>query len=205
MPPSLQDFLFEHFRQSYQFQLEKIEKLRDRISFVVGLLTILGSALFFLLTNYSHGWHDGWCWLFYVPVGLAGILFLTSAGLLLWVIGGRSRYQFIPSSPEIQKFAQDTVEWTTAIGGTGDDALNSVKEELLSRYRDGSHYNFTVNRERTDRLILAQRVAVIAFLLGFASTPRYYYDKSKEDDKPTRVLLVSDSRTKTETHAKPKP
>ena len=192
MPPKLQDFLFEHFRQSYQFQLERIDKLRDRISFVVAILSILGSALLFLLTNYSHAWRNGWCCFFYAPAAFAGFLFLASAGLLLWVVGGRFVYDFIPSNPEIQSFARSMAEWTTATGGTPDDALNSVKLQLLARYRDAAHHNFGVNRRRTDRLLLAQRIAVLAF----AAVPRFYLDKSKDDDKPTKVLLISDQQSK---------
>ncbi len=196
MPPKLQDFLFEHFRDTYKFQLERIDKLRDRITFVVAFLSILGSALLFLLTNYSHAWRGGWCCFFYVPAAIAALLFIASASLLLWVIGGRFDYEFIPDNPEVQEFAQQIADWTATTGGTPDDALNATKEAMLARYRDGAHRNFGVNRRRTDRLLFAQRIAVLAFLFAFAAAPRYYFDKSKEDAKPTKVLLVSDNKPK---------
>ena len=205
MTPKLQDFLFEHFLDTYKFQLERIDKLRDRISFVVAFLSILGSALLFLLTNYSHAWRGCWCCLFYVPAASATFLFLTSAALLLYVIGGRFDYEFIPDNPEVQEFAEKIEDWTKSTGGTPDDALNATKEAMLTRYRDGAHHNFGVNRRRTDRLLLAQRIAVLAFLFAFAAVPRYYFDKTREDEKPTKVILVSDDKPKPKPNAMPDP
>jgi hypothetical protein len=191
MSPETQEFLFQHFQETYKFQLERIDKLRDRISFVVAILTVLGSALLFLLSNYPYHWRDGWSLFFYVPAGAALLVFFWSTLLVLWVIGKHTEYQFIPSNPEVQDFADRGVAWGEETNAIPQNVLLQIKKQLLEGYRDAAFFNFGVNRKKTDRLIFAQRLAVIAFLVMFVCAPRYYFDKLRDEEKPTKVLLVA--------------
>ncbi|MCA1963070.1 MAG: hypothetical protein LDL31_03885, partial [Prosthecobacter sp.] len=96
----------------------------------------------------------------------------------------------IPSNPDLQKFCDDLTQWADATGAQN-DVLPTLKESLLISYREASHSNFLTNRNRTDRLLLATRLVVVAFLFTAASLPAYIFEKSKQDKEPTLVRIVS--------------
>lgn len=192
MPNDLNEFLFEHYKQDYQFQLERSDAIRDRVSFVVGFLTVLGGILSYFVSEFPHAWHGGRTLFFYVPLAAGASLFVTSTAIVLWVVGGKFLYQSIPSNPELQKFCDDLVAWSTS-AGTPADIVPTLKQSLLAAYRDGSHHNFLLNRSRTDRLLLATRLVVVAFMFSATMLPAYIFEKSKQDKEPTLVRLVSPS------------
>jgi hypothetical protein len=200
MPKDLSEFLFEHYKQEYQFQLERTDNIRDRISFVVGFLTVLGSILSYFVSEFPHAWHGGRTIFFYAPLAGAASLFIASAAIVLCVVGGRFLYQSIPSNPQLQKFCEDLVIWSTT-GGMPADVVPTLKRSLLTAYRDGSHHNFLVNRSRADRLLLATRLVVVAFMFSALMLPAYVFEKSKQDKEPTLVRLVSPGEQQTKERA----
>lgn len=195
MPHDLDEFLFEHYKQEYQFQLERTDTIRDRVSFVVGFLTVLGGILSYFVSEFPHAWHCGRTLLFYIPLAAATSLFIASIAIVLWVIGGKFLYQAIPSNPQLQKYCDDLVAWSAA-GETPAEIVPTLKESLLKAYRDGSHHNFLVNRKRTDRLLLATRLVVFAFMFSAAMLPAYTFEKSQQEKEPTLVRLVSQTKLK---------
>lgn len=190
MPTDLDEFLFEHYKQEYQFQLERTDTIRDRVSFVVGFLTVLGGILSYSISEFPHAWHCGRTLLFYIPLAASASLFIASTVIVLWVIGGKFLYQAIPSNPKLQEFCDDLVAWSTA-GGTATDIVPTLKQSLLTAYRDGSHHNFLVNRKRTDRLLLSTRLVVFSFIFSALMLPSYVFEKSQQEKEPTLVRLVS--------------
>jgi hypothetical protein len=192
MPNDLDEFLFEHYKQEYNFQRERTDTIRDRVSFVVGFLTVLGGILSYFVSEFPHAWHCGRTLFFYVPLAVAVPLFITSTAVVLWVVGGNFLYQAIPSNPQLQKFCDDLVVWSAA-GGRPADIVPTIKRSLVTAYRDGSHHNFLVNRKRTDRLLLATRLVVVAFIFSAAMLPSYIFEKSQQEKEPIFVRLVSPS------------
>lgn len=190
MSDNINTFLFEHYKQEHQFQRERTDKIRDRVSFVVGFLTVLGGILSYFVSGFPHAWQCGRTLLFYVPLTLAIALFVASALIVLWVVGGNFQYASIPSNPDLQKFCDDLTLWADAASAQN-EVLPTLKQSLLIAYREASHTNFLTNRTRTDRLLLATRLVVVAFFFSAASLPAYIYEKSKQDKEPTLVRLVS--------------
>ncbi|MCA1964978.1 MAG: hypothetical protein LDL31_13615, partial [Prosthecobacter sp.] len=83
MSADFNNFLFEHYKQEHQFQRECTDKIRDRVSFVVGFLTVLGGILSYFVSGFPHAWHCGRTLFFYVPLSLAIAMFVASALIVL--------------------------------------------------------------------------------------------------------------------------
>ena len=104
MDINTQDWLFEHCKSSYEFQLERSEKIRDRVSFLSGLLTPFGGAIIYVFLDYPHAWKSGYELFFYIPASLALICFLTAVMMLLYCLGKGFKYYSIPTPKDLRNY-----------------------------------------------------------------------------------------------------
>jgi hypothetical protein len=104
MDTETRDWMFEHHKSAYEFQLERSDKIRDRVSFLSGLLTPFSGAILYIFLNYPHCWPKGNELLFYVPAGLAMIYFLVAILMLLYCLGRGFKYYSIPTPKDLQNY-----------------------------------------------------------------------------------------------------
>jgi hypothetical protein len=103
MDDATRDWLLDHHKESYKFQAERSDKIRDRISFLVTPFTVLGSGILYALSNYRHGWTGIASVLFYIPVVLATVLFFSRLGWLCIVSAGASHTNRFPNLAVFKK------------------------------------------------------------------------------------------------------
>lgn len=190
MNPELRDLLLEHHKAAYIFQLEKTEKLRDRVSFLTGLLTLLGGALLYLGVNYPHEWKGCASLFFYVPCGISAILFLVVVGKVLYALGWGFKYSYIPSPQELQEYAETQCSVNADPNTEEIDLVEDLKENMTSAYCGGATHNLKVNQRRAAVLLRATQIAIVCFVFLLSGLPRFFIDLANKDSKPTEVILI---------------
>jgi hypothetical protein len=188
------DWLFEQNRAEYYRQLDRIDKLRDRLSFVSGLISLLGGAMLYIGTNYPHSWH-GWksLW-FYLPAGVALCLFITSVWMLLYCLGWGFRYAYTLSAQGLETYVTSMQRHSESCPDRHVDVLGVTKKHLLSRYTVAATHNFKVNQRRARVFLRATQLSIGAFALLLMALPSYVIQAKHAKAKPVSVLLTEPVR-----------
>lgn len=189
MNTDMRDWLLEHHKAAYQFQLERSEKLRDRVSLLSGLLTLLGGALLYTSINYPHSWRGGWSLFFYGPGGLALILFLVVIWQVLYSLGWGFQYSYIPTPRQLQDYVVLLKAYADASPGETVDVLADAKNNMIQAYCTGATHNLSVNTRRSNVLLRATQIAIVSFGLLLVSLPRFFFDSAHKDSEPTKVII----------------
>lgn len=189
MNTDMRDWLFEHHKAAYQFQLERSEKMRDRVSLLSGLLTLLGGALLYTSINYPHSWRGGWSLLFYGPGGFAVILFLVVIVQILYTLGWGFQYSYIPTPRELQDYAAALNTYADALPGENVNVLADVKDHMTQAYCTGATHNLSVNTRRSNVLLRATQLAIVSFGFLLVSLPRFFFDSAYVEAQPTKVII----------------
>jgi hypothetical protein len=189
MDKKTRNWLLEHHKEAYRFQLERSDKIRDRVSFLSGLLTLLGSAIFYVILNYPHAWRD-WCsLLFYVPVGFSVVLFLVAVWQILYCLGWGFRYSYILTPGQLQEYTKSLASYAAAVPEDKVDVLDDVKTHLMDRYCEGATHNLEVNTRRTNVLLRATQISILSFGLLLLSLPSFFVERGRQEAAPTKVIV----------------
>lgn len=188
MDEKLLTWLSDYHKRAYEFQLERHEKLRDRISFIIGLLSALGGALIYVLSNYPHNIRSDGA-LFYLPIFFAVIVFFQSVALLIYCMGRGFDIAYMPPSTEIQRYAEEMTEYVANNPGSGIDVLLRVKTMVNKLYCKSATHNEPLNVRRSYWLLLSLRVGIISFTLLLLALPKFLYEKAYKEEEPTKVIF----------------
>lgn len=188
MNTDMRDWLLEHHKAAYQFQLERSENLHDRVSLLSGLFTLLGGGLLYTGINYPHLWRGCWSLLFYCPGSLALFLFLVAILKVLFAFGWGFQYSYIPTPMELQSYA-DAIKAYASPTGENVEALSDVKDRMIQAYCEGATHNLSVNTRRSSVLLSATQIAIISFVLFLFSLPRFFFDSVYKDSEPMKVII----------------
>jgi len=190
MNTNMRDWLLEHHKAAYQFQLERSESLRDRVSLLSGLLTLLGGALFYIGINYPHLCGNYWSLLFYVPGVLSISLFFYVIWKVLYVLGWGFQYSYIPTPMQLQIYAVALDVYADSLPADESiDVLSDVKDRMIKAYCEGATHNLGVNTRRTNVLLRATQIAIISFGLLLFSLPRFLFDSMSKESEPTKITI----------------
>jgi len=188
MEPESRKWLFEHCKEAYQYQLKRTDDLRDRLSKLASLLTLLGSGIAYVWINFKSTtpWNEN-LW-FYVPAGFSLALFLVAIFRLLYTLGWGFKYAYIPVTTEMVELAEK-LETHKALHDPALDVVSDLKDQLLSRYSSGADHNLTVNQRRAGNVLSSTQIAIVAFLFLLVCLPRLYSERSSSTQKPTSVTI----------------
>lgn len=177
MDDATRDWLLDHHKESYKFQAERSEKIRDRISFLVTPFTVLGSGILYAFSNYRHGWTETASLLFYVPMVLATVLFFLALGLALYCLGRGFTYQSIPQPRGLQEDVESIAAYATAIAPRPFNTLGHVKTVMMERYCQAADHNLNVNFRRTNLVLRATQLGILSFILLLLCLPVFFSNK----------------------------
>ncbi len=177
MDDATRDWLLDHHKESYRFQAERSDKIRDRISFLVTPFTVLGSGILYVLSNYRHGWKGIGSMLFYVPAALASALFFLALGMALYCLGRGFKYQSIPQPRGLQEDVESIAAYAKAIAPRPFDTLGHVKTVMMERYCRAADHNLNVNFRRTNLVLRATQLGILSFILLLLCLPCFFSNK----------------------------
>lgn len=188
MESESQTWLFEHCKEAYQYQLKRTDDLRDRLSKLATLLTLLGSGITYAWINFKSTapWNEN-LW-FYVPACISLGLFLVAIFRLLYTLGWGFKYAYIPVTKEIVELAEKLQSHKT-LHDPDLDVLSDLRTELLSRYSSGADHNLGVNQRRGNNVLRSTQIAIIAFLFILICLPHFYSERSSSKQNPISVTI----------------
>lgn len=170
----LRDYIHELAKESYLYQLDRCDKVRDRILGLAKIFTILGGALVYLWSEYSYADPDLVSVFFYIPMILGTALFLVVIGMLIYVLGWGFKYEYIPEMSELQRYATNLDEYKKE-NNVDLDLDADFKQSMTFSYSSGATRNLRVNRARTDKVLRAAQIGICSFSFLLASLPSFLY------------------------------
>ena len=195
MRSALQQNLAQHYKASHEFELQRIDKIRDRVTFVVGFLTMIAGIIVYLVSGFPHSTDTARVLLFYGPLLIVAALFVWATCLVSWVVAAGHEYHSLPDNPVLEDYATELSDWGDQEGKSDEELLEKLKLGMSNTYRDVGHRNYTVNHHRVTRLTFATRLAIYAFIPIALMLPSYVYENSKKPKEPTLVQLVPPTKT----------
>lgn len=194
MDPKTRDWLLEHYREGYEFQVERSDKIRDTVSLLSGLLSILGGAIAYIVLNYPHAWHGWEALYFYSPAGLALVLFCIAVGQIFYCIGRGYKYSYILSPHQLQAYTESLVQYAAGSPDKNVDVLEDIKTNMTNRFCQAASHNLQVNTRRGYLLLVAIQITIGSFIFLFLSLPGFFYGKSNEMPRATKVTITEPIR-----------
>lgn len=188
MEAESQKWLFEHCKEAYQYQLKQTDDLRDRLSKLASLMTILGSGISYVWINFksTDTWNEN-LW-FYVPAGGSLALFLFAIFRLLYTLGWGFKYSYIPVTKEMVDLAEK-LESYKALHDPALDVVRDLEDQLLNSYSSGADHNLTVNQRRANNMLRSTQIAIVAFLFLLVCLVPLYSERSTSTQKPISVTI----------------
>jgi hypothetical protein len=190
MPPELQDFAFAAHKEEFERQRDRTDAIRDRITYVVGFLTLVGGIIIYLISEFPHSTSLRAIF-FYLPITCAAAIFLRAAYTVGVVASDRSLYAGPPSDPhKLKEFYDRLVDWGAANNKKGDELVHVAKTRFGERYRYYASHNLQINARRSTSLLSATTLTVWAFAPCILALPSFGYEKLREVKEPTSIRLM---------------
>lgn len=186
---STRDWLLEHHKDAYEFQSERSDKIRDTVSFLSGLLSILGGGILYVAFNYPHSWRGASSLLFYGPISLSLLLFIVAVCQILFCIARGYKYSYILSPKQLQEYVEALVHYSDSCGKPL-DIMDDLKRNMMRRYCEGATHNLNVNTRRSPMLVRATQLSAVSFLCLLLALPFFFIHKSSEKPDSMRVTIT---------------
>jgi hypothetical protein len=139
----------EYSRSIYNETVEETRRLRDRVSYVMGVFIIpLSSAIFFLYSRQEGDLLSLWAIaLFLLPLSLASLSLIASVFVMFMVMKDSYEYEGPPSPSKLSVFYKNN------------PSISDLMEGLISVYDSAVDHNVSVNVRRSNRLMLVQKIS----------------------------------------------
>jgi surface polysaccharide O-acyltransferase-like enzyme len=161
MNGELLDWLLDHHRNSYRYQLEQRDKIQDRASFLSTPLTLLGTGIIYVATHFHENqgiWRHR---TFYALIAVAAALFVFSVLFVISAVVRGSKYSSVLSPASLHQYAIDLAQHSEQTDGI--DVLQRIKQNLADRYSAAATQNWEINVKRSRLLVFGTNVSALAF------------------------------------------
>jgi hypothetical protein len=191
MDTETRDWLLEHYKDAYKVQMDRTDKIRDRVSFMSGLLTPLGGAIFYVILNYPH---DDISFSFCFPAIVSLLLFIVAVVQVLYCLGRGYCYSNILTPRQLREYVKKMEDYAASVPAKKVDVLDKIKTNLMNRYCEGASDNLQVNLKRTNLLIQATQISVFSFIMLLLALPNFFVKQIHQENLPTKVIITGPIR-----------
>lgn len=190
MKRSFRKYLFEFYKESYYFELERKDKLLQQVGLAVAILTIIGNLLAYFMKALelpAFRVSDLSFYLFFAPG-----LILTA--LSFWHVGRsilhETLYGRIPTPLEMEKAFKDIDSFNKKVGK---DRQRKLHEEFYTKLTpqicEFTHRNFHNNNLRYTRIFNGLRFALLGLVFLIAAIPGHkVFSQRFSDDSRTYFI-----------------
>ena len=183
--------MLEHYKDAYETQMERTDKIRERVSFLSGLLTPLGGAIFYVILNYPRGELP---FSFCFPAIVSLLLFIIAVVQVLYCLGRGYEYSNILTPRQLREYATKLEQYAASVPAKNVDVLDKIKTNLMNRYCEGASDNLLVNLKRTNLLVQATQLSVLSFMLLLLALPNFFVKQMHQENLPTKVIITEPIR-----------
>jgi hypothetical protein len=185
MNPDTIEWILDHSVSAYEAERDDTSKIKERISFVITLaITPFSGIVVYLASGFKgHMAEPSDVRYFWVPVAVAILILLLSAAVVAYVLLRGFEYMRVPQPLPLIDYLEQHPEPAKA--------LDEARLNLLKEYAKSVDHNFKQNARRTQRLLIAQRLAFFSLLPIVFALSRYALVASKAKSEAQPVELVS--------------
>lgn len=191
MDTKTRNCLVEHYKDAYKTQMERTDKIWDRVSFLSGLLTPLGGAIFYVILNYPRG---DLPFSFCFPIIVSLLLFIVAVAQVLYCLAGGFTYSTIPTPLRLREYVKKMENYAASVPGKNVDVLDKIKTNLMNSYCEGASFNMQVNLKRTQLLLKATQISILSFILLLLALPNFFVKQIHHENLPTKVIVTEPIR-----------
>lgn len=179
------DWFLERSGGALDSELATTDRIRDRITFISGVLLTPASAVAVsLLSTYRGEYFAGLgFWLFLAPASMATILLLMSLAFVFFVLSRSYEYKAGINPPTLFKYYQE---------GNADakESIRDTKYVLLKAINESISHNADVNKLRMTGVLRAQVTATLAIPFLLISLPYYFYVQTAQKEEKTVTVEI---------------
>lgn len=200
MKTTTEDFkkeLFNFYQECYAAELEKKDKLLERVNLASGFLTVFGGVLAYYITANECTHFRCIQLLFYIPFGLACLTTLASMVFVAISVAKGFGYAYIPKTTEIAEFVKSAEKINATVPESQQTNLQDAFIENLSKqYCEYAAINRNHNIIRSGYIFKSLQCAVATMFIVVATIPGFLILKRDFETKPTQVKIVNQIEVK---------
>jgi hypothetical protein len=149
----------------------KIDSVNERVRTLTPPMTALGVGYIYEATRYTYKNGITDTLFFYLPLGIGAILVIVAIFLMLWALVGQSKVEVLAEANEILeavKSHKDNV------------SLSELENQAIIKRCNSATKNCRILKTRTMVLVWGAWLAIAAFALLIASTPKFVHNQITE-------------------------
>jgi len=186
--------LFEFYKESYEAELENKEKMTARLTFNLGILTIIANICVSFLSD-APAYRTGWMVAgFYVAFGTGIVLGLTSLILFFKAVGfpfGYA-YRYIPKTTELERYLRELEKYNEAVPSTDKiDIERTFTGNLMLQYASHAGANAEKNEIRARFTYVAFEFSILSVIALLLCAPLFFTIKFSSGKPPQRVEITA--------------
>lgn len=181
------------FKDHYFFELERRDVLNGSLAFPVGLITLIGSALFLMFEKIAAPMAGAEIYLAAVLLVCAGCLLFATYYLIRAFWG--YTYKYMPLSSALLDYRANLAKFFQATGHDGplaeELAAERFGQDLDRVYAENCQINSVNNDRKSSNAFKANCFVVAAIACGLAAIPLYASLSYNQPDTPFRVEIAN--------------
>jgi len=192
-PQTFQAGLLEFYKESYNAELENKEKFNNRLTFNLGILTILANICVSFLAEAPTYRPVFIVVFFYGVFVLAAILGLTAIFFFFRALGipfGHP-YAYIASTNQIEEYVQALNNYNDGVSeGERINVEEQIRTNLKDQYSKSAAVNANSNRKKTRALTRAMVFSVLSLICLLISAGPFFAIKFSAGKPPEKIEIT---------------
>jgi len=182
--------LFEFYRQSYHFELERKDRLLQQVGLALAILTVIGNLIAYFLKDFT--------WVSFARLDLLFYFFFvfgvafTSVSLYYVARSLAHGYWYgnIPTPKEIHETLEKFEVFNQSASAADKvDIESEFRENLIKQYCEYTDRNAKNNMARYGFIFTGLRFSIISLILLLVAFPGHMILKSRFPDKTEKIEL----------------
>ena len=182
------ELLYAYLKDAYDGEADIVFKIRDKISFIFGLILALTSGNIILMEGFSTSSSCHQSYFFWTSIFVSVSTLFTSATLTSWCLIRGFRYAYMPSPVSIKECADKLIKYKAETGQNF--CIEAVlKDQIMDGYAKCAEHNRNANIQRSGFLVLAQRFLMISAIAIIPAAIVYIVTQRQTSTEPTNVNI----------------
>lgn len=163
------DFAF--FKNRYDFELDRKEKLTAALTLPVGVLSVLGGASIAMVRSFTYS-DPGRTWFFKAGLVASALTFLTCL-VLLAVAYIAQTYVYLSLLRQLTTSRDEFLEYAKVMAGGVQEVMEDFERDVTRRIIDAADAN-TLSNDRRSKFMHWSRISLFAVLTSVAFSGVFY-------------------------------
>jgi peptidoglycan biosynthesis protein MviN/MurJ (putative lipid II flippase) len=188
---SFDDELFGFFKGLYETEFARRDKLSERVSFGISLLTLLGGLVVYYISSFKPASYTQTHLWFYVPLALGVVLMAISLVYFFLAMYHGWNYDYISAEGSRQYIEDLRVRNSPLTPGKENQIRDLFVRSVTDDYLACTKSNSSVNETRQKRILCGSVLAVWSLAVLLLASAPFFVLKSGFHDEPQRVTIVN--------------